>query len=464
MDRLLSDLDLPPPAVEGVEVYGGAARMWRSRAPEVILSGPAETGKTFAWLSRLDVLARRFAGARMLMVRKTYQSLKTSVVVAFEDKILPLHERDLDSRHRVRKYGGINPLRFDYPGGSRITLGGMDNPAKVLSAEYDLIYVNQAEELTLDDWETLSTRATGRAGNMPFAQLGGDCNPGPPGHWILQREKEGALIRYESRHEDNPVLWDRKKGVWTVQGEHSLSVLDRLTGARRQRLRFGKWVQAEGAVYESYDAAVHLIDRFEIPRHWRRVRVVDFGYVHPFVCQWWALDEDGRAFRYREIYMTGRTVAEHAQQINRLSKDEAIEATLCDHDAEDRETLRQNGIPNKPAYKDVMRGLQAVEDRWKKAGDGRPRLFLLRDSLVERDRSLIEAKRPTCTEEEIDGYVWGNHATKERPVKENDHGCDAVRYFVAWADRLHLVSTSPPAARSAPVRRSTDSLINRFKA
>ena len=42
----------------------------------------------------------------------------------------------------------------------------------------------------------------------------------------------------------------------------------------------------------------------------------------------------------------------------------------------------------------------------------------------------MEAKKPVCTDQEIDGYVWANKATKEEPVKENDHGMDTMRYAV----------------------------------
>jgi phage terminase large subunit len=177
-----------------------------------------------------------------------------------------------------------------------------------------------------------------------------------------------------------------------------MAILDSLSGVRYQRLRLGKWVSAEGQIYEAYDAATHLIDRFDIPDDWRRVRVIDFGLVHAFVCQWWAIDGDGRMYRYREIYMTGRTVATHAKQINTLSEGEKIEQTICDHDAEDRQTLAENGIPNIAAKKDVLQGIGRVQDRLSKQADGRPRLFLLRDSLVEVDQELKANHRPICTE------------------------------------------------------------------
>ncbi len=315
--------------------WGAAADLWMCKKPECLIAGPAETGKTLGALHKIDALAWKYPKAHIAIIRKTRQSMDASVLKTYQDKVK--HEA-------VATYGGHKPAWFDYPNGSRIVVGGMDNPNKILSSEFDVIYVNQTEELILDDWEKLLTRTTGRAGNIPNPQVIGDCNPGPRTHWILQRRHLPSVAFFESRHEDNPTLFDPPTGQITAQGRRTMAVLDSLSGVRYQRLRLGKWVSAEGQIYEGYDAAVHLIDRFDIPPDWRRFRVIDFGLVHSFVCQWWALDEDGRMYRYREIYMTGRTVKTHAAQINELSEGEKIEETICDHDAEDRATLAENGI------------------------------------------------------------------------------------------------------------------------
>jgi hypothetical protein len=137
----------------------------------------------------------------------------------------------------------------------------------------------------------------------------------------------------------------------------------------------GLWVQAEGVIYEGWDEQTHVIDAFPIPDDWRRFRVIDFGYTNPFVCQWWAVDNDDRMYCYRQIYHTKRTVKVHAQKINQLSVGENIEATICDHDAEDRATLEENGIRTQPADKAVSVGIQRVQERLKIQGDGKPRVF-----------------------------------------------------------------------------------------
>jgi phage terminase large subunit len=166
--------------------------------------------------------------------------------------------------------------------------------------------------------------------------------------------------------------------------------------------------------------------------------VVDFGYVHPFVMQWWAEDPEGRLYRYREIYMTRRLVEDHTELAMRLSKDEPRPAAIVvDHDAEDRATFeRKSGYMTVAARKNVSAGIQAVAERLR-AVQGRPRLLFMRDSLVERDAGLGEQGKPGCTEDEFASYVWNLAASRrkgEEPVKADDHGLDATRYLVAHRD------------------------------
>jgi hypothetical protein len=325
-----------------------------------------------------------------------------------------------------------------YFNGSVIDFGGLDKPSRIMSSEYDVVYVPEATELVENDWESVTTRL--RWGRLPYQQLIADCNPGPPTHWLKRRTNAGKTAMLESRHEDNPTLWAGND--WTPKGKAYIAKLDALTGPRYLRLRKGIWAAAEGMVYDGWDAAVHLIDRFEIPKEWPRLWVVDFGYTNPFVWQSWAQDRDGRLFRYRELYRTQRLVQDHAKAILEAASGEPWPvAIVCDHDAEDRATLEKYlGRFTVPAFKSVSPGIQAVQQRLRKAGDGKPRLMLMRDSLVSVDPLLLDARKPTSTEEEIDSYIWASapYGSKaDEPVKRDDHGMDAMRYAVAFTDRIY---------------------------
>lgn len=438
---------------------GVLRELFKYRGPEVLISGPAGTGKSMACLEKMHALMLANPGARGLIVRQTLSALGSTALDTWRKRVVPEALRDAT----VWFYGGSSeePAQYRYSNGSTVTIGGLDKPIKIMSSEYDVIYAQEATEITRAAWEALTTRL--RNGVISFQQIMADCNPDAPTHWLKQRAEERAVRMLESRHEDNPVLFD-DAGAVTEFGRIYLDRLDRLTGVRKLRLRFGMWASAEGVVWEEYDPAVHVIDPFDIPDDWPRYWCVDFGFTNPFVLQCWAEDPDGRLYLYRELYRTQRLVADHAADIldivtvpiegyrhpegeprrahhGREWVESRPRAIICDHDAEDRATLtREVGMGTIPAHKAVKLGLQRTAARWRLAGDGKPRLFLFRGATVYRDPALVESGLPASTAEELPGYVWdtsGGKGTKEDPLKANDHGCDNIRYIVMHRDRLN---------------------------
>lgn len=408
---------------------GACQQVFEARDNEVLIVGPAGTGKTRACLEKLHAMALLNPGMRALIVRKTASSLTSSALVTWKRDVIPGSESAVDF------YGGSaqEPAQYRYVNGSRVVIGGMDKTTKIMSTEYDLIYVQEAIELTEDDWEALTTRL--RSGRVSFQQILADANPAQETHWLKQRCDRGITRPLLSRHEDNPLLFT-DDGTLTEFGAEYIARLDALTGVRYRRLRKGEWSSAEGVIYDEYDTAVHLIDRFDIPPEWPRWWAVDFGYTNPQVIQRWAQDPDGRLYLYREHYMTQRTVDRHARDVlaDLFPGEPRPQGIICDHDAEGQQVLRRElGMNTRNADKSVKKGIEAVMRRLRPAGDGKPRLFILRDSLAELDHTLREAGRPTCTADEITGYVWDRRdgkPPKEEPVKENDHGVDAMRYLV----------------------------------
>ena len=93
----------------------------------------------------------------------------------------------------------------------------------------------------------------------------------------------------------------------------------------------------------------------------------------------------------------------------------------------------QAGLNAQPAVNDVRPGIDAVAQRLQTAGDGKPRLFVVRDSLRYKDEELERARRPFATEQEFHSYVWAS-GSKEQPVKELDDGMDSLRYACMGAN------------------------------
>lgn len=442
---------------------GTAAEIWHRRDSEIIISGPAGTGKSRACLEKVHAAMIKYPGAKALLLRQTAVSLAATGLQTYQKFVADAHIRTGE----VEYYGGsqTEPPQYRYSNGSSIMFGGMDKPTKIMSSEYDLIYVQEVTELAEEAYEFGTTRL--RNGVMPYQQMLSDANPNVPWHWVKQRAENGIAVMLDSAHTENPMLFDAIRITGrdgskieyrvTATGDAYIAKLMALTGVRRQRLFQGLWVAADGMVYERYDPRVHLIERFEIPREWRRWWVVDFGHTNPFVLQCWAEDPDGRLYMYREIYMTKRTVDEHARQIldivstpdprdpdsrrKRVWHEPKPWAVVCDHDAEGRDTLAQAlNLGTVPAVKGRADGIEAMQRRIKIADDGKPRMYFLKDSLVEKDHSLADAKKPWCTPQEILGYVWApvpgiqnkqEGRLKEEPMDRDNHGMDCSRYISA---------------------------------
>jgi len=428
-----------------LEFRGAGKELLESKAAQILIAGPAGTGKSVAAMTKIHLACLLVPGVRALVVRKTHASLTASTLVTFRKQVAP----EAIKSNLLLFYGGSGqePAAYRYANGSTIVVGGLDKPTRMLSTDYDIIFIDEAVEVTDNDVETLLTRL--RNGKLSYQQLLMATNPGPPTHHLKVRADEGRCQMLRSVHQDNPRMFNAETGQWTEEGQRYLELLKSLSGLNYSRLYLGKWTAAEGVIYEAWDESIHLIEPFKVPDSWQRYWSVDFGYVHPFVLQWWALDPDGRAYLYREIYHTKRLVEDHARAaLNAVyrpgsarRKEDWMEprpfAIICDHDAEDRATLERHlGMATVPAKKTVSDGIQAVQQRLRVQPDGKPRLFIFRNSVVERDRELSQYKVPTCTADEIPSYVWADHKTKEQPVKEYDDGNDALRYLCAQVDNV----------------------------
>lgn len=438
------------PVTKRLEFRGAAREVLTAREDEVLLAGPAGTGKSYAALQKLHMMAMRNGidethtrGMQGLIVRKTHNSLTSTGLVTFKQHVAA----EALERGIVRWYGGSGsePAKFIYSNGSEIKVGGMDNPMKIMSSEYDVIFAQEATELSVTDWEKLTSRL--RNGRISFQQLIADCNPEGPDHWLKLRCDAGKTKMLYAMHTDNPTLFDAE-GNPTPRGMAYLKKLNNLTGVRKLRLLGGIWAAAEGVIYDRWNPALHFTDRKKLPFEWQRIWGIDFGYVNPFVWQMWAIDPDGGLWLEKEVYQSQMTVEEiwHTKIrpiiVSKTGewKYPRPDWILTDHDAEDRATFeRHSGLRTIPAMKDVSPGIQAMQ---KRIADNR--LIVCRDSLYERDPRLVDLSLPTGFAGEITGYVWKakpaastttqDKPTPDEPLKVNDHSMDTARYVIAQVD------------------------------
>ena len=439
------------------ELFDLPATLEEGDIVEVLLDGPANTGKSVGAGHFLHWLASEFPGCRIAVVRKTMTSLRTSWQVTYETKVLW-------PGHPILRGGAsrFNRTHYDYPNGSTIELHGIDNPTRLYSTEYDVIYVNEAIELTIADWEPFH-RAL-RNHRLPFQMLLGDTNPGGKMHWLNQRCIEGICRRIHSRHEDNPAITEK-----------DLANLRRsLSGVRKERLYYGRWVSAEGAVWPNWDPDVHMIsgaliydeDRMRwtlivtngdpalprsIPIRWF-FGSIDWGHEEPGCLQIWAVDFEGRKYRVAEIYRKRMGLAWWAERAHELFLEFRPVAYVCDHAPAVIQMLNEmilgkdDGVPIAiKAKKDRLSkdaekaGIEQVRMALDPRPDGTRGAYWVRDAICwGPDEELVENKKPWCSEMEMGDYTYRVHEDGKVYREEPDplcvdHGCDATRYAHLWA-------------------------------
>jgi len=412
---------------------------FRDRRPIKLLTGGAGGGKSLVAAEQMHALALKYPNATIIIGRKARETMTNSTIPFFVQGVV-----GPDPRVRFLK----SEFRCDYYNGSQVIFFGMndDKQREALRSvgskgAVDFAWLEEANAFHRADFNEVLGRMRGTAAGWNQVVL--STNPDRPTHWINQD------IIIPSRTEAG----SRRYAVFISKAENNKynsagyqDTLAQMTGVQHDRLVKGLWVQAEGVVYDLFDPdekTGHVIKPFPIPNDWRRIRMIDFGYTNPFSCLWAALDNDGRMYVYRELYKTKTLCEDHAKRIIALTGAERIEATIADHDAEDRATLERHGVPTRPAYKAIEPGIQAVTNRLRKVGDGKPRLFFFENMLEKgggADPALLEAKQPTSLLSEFEAYAWpkgvDGKPLKEVPIDAWNHSCDGLRYGVAYVDNI----------------------------
>lgn len=162
-------------------------KLWNCRKPFVVYWGPAGTGKTRIWCERINMLCHTYPGIRVLMARQFRSSMTQSCMQTFAKEVIKPGVDDVKFNTTQQAY--LYPEKIavsgdmkGYPARSEVVVGGLDDPGKIMSTQYDLIYINEITDIRKEQWEYLKSR--NRNGVLPWQQMGGDCNPQFPKHWV----------------------------------------------------------------------------------------------------------------------------------------------------------------------------------------------------------------------------------------------------------------------------------------
>jgi len=320
-------------------------------------------------------------------------------------------------------------LYMEWPWGAVVEGKSADRPDSLLGEAVDVVIYSEAAELPRHIRErfvapTLNTRK-GRE-IVP-------TTPQTKAEWVHELWDAGFSPEYP---EIESFQWDR-----TANPEYDNEEFERARKFygedspvfREQYL--GEWVYYGGMVYNNYSPDVHPIEPFDIPKHWRVIRGIDFGHRDPFVCLWAAVGPHNELYVFQEMYNEeGRPMRENAMQIKAMSAGWNIYSSVGDpSEKQSIEDLNYEGVACMSANNDRVAGRVRVLEYLARTEDAQPPY-----PLQGGERPTGQFPRlyvfKTCKQllREFKFYRWkeGRAVENDKEKTEgDDHAMDALRYL-----------------------------------
>lgn len=414
------------------------AVFFKARKRFVAYGGARGGGKSWAIDRKAPLLALFYQGIKILLLRRTYKDLERNHVRMLEPLL-----KGIANYRRQEKL-------FLFPNGSILELGYCASEADVLQyqgQEYDVIFMDEATQFTEYQFETLT--ACLRGANKFPKRMYLTCNPGGVGHEWVKR----LFISRKYRGSENPddyefipaTVFDNKALLENDPGY--VNMLNNLSEGLRQAWRDGNWDMMAGQYFSEFDRNIHVIEPFEIPKHWKKYRTIDYG-LDCLACLWIAIDDRGDYYVYREYAESDKVISVGSEDILKLTpKGEEVIYTVAPDDlwARSQETakakadiFRENGLGLLKGSRNREAGWVAIKELLTvKNGESRLKIFSNCTGLIECLPALQrDEKRPTdCMTE----------------PHEITHLPDALRYFC-----LQYISPAESPVKKKAVKWTDD--------
>lgn len=302
-------------------------QFFESKAKYTAYGGARGGGKSWAMRTKLILLAIRYPGINILLLRRTLGELR-------ENHILPMRQL-LEGFAEYRESG----REFLFPNGARIRLGYCDAENDVLQYQgqsYDVIGLEEATHFTYFQFQCL-TECNRSSGMMKCAfrpRMYLTCNPGGVGNDWVKRLFVDRIYRGSEDPENyvfiKSLVYDN---AFLMKNDPDyVKTLEALPEIRRRAMLYGDWNAFEGAFFPEFDEERHITVGFDIPSDWLRFRALDYG-LDMTACLWMALSPEKNVYVYRELYQNGLILSEAAKKILSLTpKDEKIRYTVASPD------------------------------------------------------------------------------------------------------------------------------------
>ena len=301
--------------------------------------------------------------------------------------------------------------------------------AKIRGASVKYCYGDEVAEWNPEVFELLKSRL-----DKPYSCFDGALNPESPTHWLKDFLDSDADI-YAQHYTifDNPFL--PQEFVDNLCNEYRGTVY-------YDRYIDGNWALAEGLIYPMYQDVIVSSIPYGVPS--KSVLSIDYGTMNAFCALQWDLFD--KWYLTRRYYYSGRDTGKQKTDAEYLQDIETVFDEIIDEyreRASHRMTEKISVIID-PSAASFIALLKKTD--WAKVIPAKNDVLNgIRETATAMNMGRI-AVLDYITEftDEAGGYVWDDSAGDERPIKENDHLMDAMRYFVNTMHVNKQVTTYQP--------------------
>lgn len=296
--------------------------------------------------------------------------------------------------------------------------------AKIQGSSIKYCYGDEVAKWNKEIFEMLKSRL-----DKAYSCFDGSLNPEGPNHWLKKFLDQEDLDKYIQHYiiDDNPYL--PPDYVENLKKEYAGTVY-------YDRYILGKWALAEGLIYPMYQNAI--VDKLPTDDVYEYCVSVDYGTMNAFAMLLWERHMDGVWYATRRYYYSGRDTGVQKTDMEYLKDIETILFDLIE------------GVRNTNLDATAYSGLQNMKLPVIIDPSAASFIALLKKTdwakVISADNAVLDGIRETAScmyqgkikvlasitewKKEVEGYVWDEKETEDKPIKVNDHLMDATRYFV----------------------------------
>ena len=376
----------------------------------IIGDGSIRSGKTVSMTVGFVLWAMcTFRGQTFAICGKTIESLRRNIIVHMRDWVpsdLQITERRADNKLIISDGCGNENTFYLF--------GGRDESSYTLVQGITLVgaLLDEVALMPRSFVEQVMSRCSVEGSRLWF-----NCNQEGQEHWVdkewVLKCKEKNMLHIHFTMADNLTMAESIRARYENQ----------FSGVFYRRYILGEWCAAEGLVYDFFGEG-QLTD--EEPKTGEYTISVDYGTLNPFSAGLWCWDGK-TATRINEFYYSGRdekrqkTDEEYYQDLEALAGDLPIRYVVVDPSAASFiECIRRHGrFSVRKANNEVLDGIRLTSR-------------LLKSGRMKIHRRCKDARR------EFGLYRWDEKQTTDKPIKENDHAMDEIRYFASTVLRRYV--------------------------